>query len=265
MKRCLLILAMLFAQVTVAYAAAPPPPRDLLNRVGIQQQLGAQLPMDAVFTDANGQTAPLSHWIDDRPVVLMPGYFSCPNLCDTTLQAMAYSLDLAGLQPGKDVSVIFLSIDPSESAADATKKQQKLALMKGNNGVGAWHFLVGSEASIQAVTHAAGYRYVYDAKLKQYAHPAGAIVARGDGRINQYLLGVSYAPQTLRQDVAAASRHTLGSLVDQLVLLCCGYDPTTGRHTITVVRVMQWLGVGFLSLLVLVFAVLRRPGRKAPT
>lgn len=264
MKQCMLIFAWLFAQVTLAHAAAPPPPHDLLTHVGIQQQLGAQLPMDAVFTDANGQTAPLSRWIGDRPTLLMAGYFSCPNLCDTVQQAMAYSLALSGLQASKDVSVIFLSIDPTESAVDATRKQQQLVRMKGNASVGAWHFLVGSEASIQAVTRAAGYHYTYDAKLKQYAHPAAAMVVRGDGHINQYLMGVSYVPQTLRFAVAAASRHTLGSIVNQLVMLCCGYDPTTGRHTMTVVRMMQWSGVGFLGLLILVFAWLRRGGRKAP-
>jgi protein SCO1/2 len=38
-------------------------------------------------------------------------------------------------------------------------------------------------------------------------------------------------------------------VVDQLVLLCCGYDPSTGRYSLLIGKVMRWLGVGFALLL----------------
>jgi protein SCO1/2 len=37
--------------------------------------------------------------------------------------------------------------------------------------------------------------------------------------------------------------------VDQLVLLCCGYDPSTGRYSLLIGRVMQFIGIGFAIVL----------------
>ncbi|GAB2560747.1 SCO family protein [Dyella jejuensis] len=239
-------------------SAAPPPPTDLTARVGFDQKLGATLPLDARFTDAAGTTASLRQWMDGHPALLLMGYFRCPNLCDVTQQGLAHAMAVSGLRPGRDVSVMFISIDPRETAADATRSQQMVARMPGDANAAAWHFLRGDAAAIAAVTQATGFRYAYDARLGQYAHPAGLVIATADGRVNQYLMGANYVPQTVHLAVVAASRHTLGSMVDQLVLLCCGYDPATGRYTVTIDRIMQGLGFGFVAVLLGLFLLLRR-------
>jgi protein SCO1/2 len=238
--------------------AAPPPPADLSARADFQQKLGAALPMDARFADASGNTASLAQWMGGRPTMLMLGYFRCPNLCDVTEQGMAHALALSALTPGRDVSVLFVSIDPHDTPAAAATKQQMLAGMRGLGNVSAWRFLVGDANAIDALAHAIGYRYFYDSRLGQYVHPAGLVIVTADGRVNQYLMGVNYVPQTLRLSVVAASHHTLGSIVDQLVLLCCGYDPATGRYTVTITRIMQGLGIGFVMLMIGMFMLLRR-------
>jgi protein SCO1/2 len=195
-----------------------------------------------------------------HPTLLMLGYFHCPNLCDVAQQGMAHAIALSGLQPGKDVSVLFVSIDPRDTPAAARDKQHMISHMQGDANASAWHVLVGKDASIHALAHAIGYRYAYDPRLDQYAHPAGVVIATADGRVNQYLMGVNYVPQTVRLAVVAASHDTLGSIVDQFVLLCCGYDPATGRYTVTINRIMQGLGIGFVVLLLLMFLLLRRRG-----
>ncbi|MBE1161834.1 SCO family protein [Dyella acidiphila] len=258
------MLAVLWLLLMHAAFAGAPPPTDLLARAGIQQHLGAQLPVQMHFVDADGTQATLAQWMDGRPTILMLGYFDCPNLCGVTQQAMAHALALGKLQAGKDVSVIFLSIDPRESADDARQAQRHLLQSNYAGNAGAWHFLMGSDASIHAVAAAVGERYDYDDTIKQYMHPAGAMIVRPDGVVNQYLMGVSFVPRTVRLAVVAASHGTLGNLVDQLVLLCCGYDPTTGRYTLTIVHMMQWLGVAFVSLLA-VLVVLLRYGRRGAT
>jgi protein SCO1/2 len=196
--------------------------------------------------------------MEGRPAVLMLGYFSCPNLCDVAEQGMAHALASSSLAPGRDVSVLFVSIDPHDTPSAAAAKQRMIASMHGLGNASAWRFLVGNENAIDALANAMGYRYFYDARLKQYVHPAGLVVATADGRINQYLMGVNYVPQTLHLAVVAASHHTLGSIVDQLVLLCCGYDPATGRYTVTITRIMQGLGIGFVMLMLTMFMLLRR-------
>jgi len=171
---------------------------------------------------------------------------------------MAHAIALSGLVPGRDVSVLFVSIDPRDTPAAALAKQRMLAGIRGDANAAAWHFLTGNAAVLRTLAHAVGFHYFYDARLDEYAHPAGLVVATADGRINQYLMGVNYLPPTVRLAVVAASRHTLGHLVDQLVLFCCGYDPATGRYTVTISRIMQGLGIGFVAVLLGLFALLRR-------
>ena len=251
-------LALCLIGLSSAHAAAPPPPADLTARVGFDQKLGSQLPMGARFIDASGNMASLRQWIGGRPALLMLGYFRCPNLCDVAEQGMAHAIAGSGLRPGQDVSVIFISIDPHDTTADAVGKQRMLAQMEAGANVPAWHFLLGNAAFIDAVARSIGFRYSYDPRLGQYAHPAGIVIATAQGRANQYLMGVNYVPQTIHLEVVAASHETLGSIVDQLVLLCCGYDPVTGRYTVTIERIMQGLGVGFVAVLLLLFTLLRR-------
>ena len=242
-------------------AGATSPPLDLTRRAGFEQKLGSPLPMAAVFTDASGRRATLGDWMAARPTVLMLGYFRCPNLCDVTEQGLAHALARSGLNPADGLSVLFVSIDPRDTPADANATQSRLAHVPGDTNAAAWHFLVGDAGSITALAHAIGFRYFYDARLDQYAHPAGLVIATADGRVSQYLMGANYVPQSVRLAVVAASHHALGSIVDQLVLLCCGYDPATGRYTVTITRIMQGLGIGFVGVLLIMFALLRhRPG-----
>lgn len=234
------------------------PPPDLNQRAGFEQKLGSQLPMTTMFADASGRRASLGDWMAARPTLLMLGYFRCPNLCDVTEQGLAHAIAQSGLKPADGLSVLFVSIDPRDTPADAHATQTKLAHRPGDANAAAWHFLVGDGASIATLAQAIGFHYFYDARLDQYAHPAGLVVATANGRVNQYLMGANYVPQSVRLAVVAASHRTLGTLVDQLVLLCCGYDPATGRYTVTITRIMQGLGIGFVALLLLMFALLRR-------
>lgn len=256
------LLLFLVCTACASAATAPPPPRNLTSQVGFDQKLAAPLPLAAKFIDASGEVASLGHWMDQRPTLLMLGYFRCPNLCDVAEQGLAHAVALSGLRPGKDMSVIFVSIDARDTPAGAADKQRMVAHMQKGADVAAWHFLVGSPASIHALAQAIGYRYVYDPKLDQFAHPAGLVITTADGKVNQYLMGVNYVPKTLQLAVVAASHHSLGNIVDQLVLLCCGYDPATGRYTVTINRIMQGLGFGFVAILLLLFVLLkrRRPG-----
>ncbi|HET6432787.1 SCO family protein [Dyella sp.] len=261
-----MLLAALFALVTSAVAAgsAPVPPPDLTRKVGFDQRLGAPLPMQAMFTDSHGRSARLGEWIGGRPTVLAMGYFHCPNLCDAVLQGMAHAVRGTGLQPGRDMNVLFVSIDPREQRSDAVTSRRMLEKMSPEAQPGRWHFLRGQPAAIDALAAASGYRYLYDASIDQYAHAAGIVVSTGAGRVAQYFFGVRYPPRSLRLALVDASHGAVGNVVDQLVLLCCGYDPSTGRYSLLIGRVMRWLGVGFaLALGLGLFMALRRRHRHA--
>lgn len=244
-----LVLLTLSLGIPVFAAQAPLPPRDLETRAGFDQHLGAQVPFDLRLRDVDGQETTLAAIAAGKPVLLSLGYYRCPNLCGMVLHGLGDAASTMSLRPGSDYQVVFASIDPHETSTDAAQAARRLARMHPDADVDRWHFLTGEEASIHALANAVGFRYFYDDRNHQYAHAAGAVVLTSQGKVAQYFFGVAFPPDTLRLAVIDASRGQLGSLIDQLVLLCCGYDPATGRYSLLIGRVMQVLGIGFALLL----------------
>lgn len=206
--------------------------------------------MSAHFRDANGHDVTLADLADGKPTLLALGYYRCPNLCDLVLHGIAHALPDLRLGTGEDYQVVFVSIDPREAPGDAQHAAQMLAKMNPAARVDRWHLLTGDQASIHALAQAVGFRYFLDKRNDQYAHAAGVVVLTGQGKVAQYFFGVSYPSAALRLALVGASHGKLGSLIDQLVLLCCGYDPSTGRYSLLIGRVMRILGIGFALLLV---------------
>ena len=251
-----------------AASAPPPPPPDLNARVGYDQNLGASIPEDLHFVDSNGRSTTLAQLAHDRPLLLALGYYRCPNLCDMVLNGLADAATKLTLRPGKDYEIVFLSIDPREKPDDAAAAMQRLALAHPAADLPRWHLLTGEETSIHALAKTIGFRYFYDASIDQYAHAAGAVLLTSaappqQAKVAQYFFGVAFPAATLRLALVDASRGQLGSLIDQLVLLCCGYDPTTGRYSLLIGRVMQVLGVGFALVFAAWLLWVRRSVRSA--
>jgi protein SCO1 len=242
------VLLLLFWLPLVAVAGVPPP-TDLDQRAGFDQRLGAQVPMALHFRDVDGRSVTLAELADGKPVLLALGYYRCPNLCDVVLHGIAHALPKLRLRPGEDYRVVFISIDPRETPVDARHAAQMLARENPAASVDRWHLLSGDQGSIHAVAQAVGFRYFRDPRNAQYAHPAGVVVLTGQGRVAQYFFGVGYAPDALRLALIDASHGELGSLIDRLVLLCCGYDPSTGRYSVLIGRVMQGVGIAFVLLM----------------
>ena len=99
-------------------------------------------------------------------------------------------------------------------------------------------------------------------RSSQYAHPAGAILVSSDGRISRYILGIGYDPLDLRLGLVDASRGVIGSVKDQLLLLCYGYDPAQGKYTAMVGNLVRAGGFAtVVALGLLIFFVSRSSGR----
>ena len=243
-----LVLLLLFWLPLVAGAGVLPP-TDLNQRVGFDQRLGAQLPTTLPFRDADGRSVTLAELAGGKPTLLALGYYRCPNLCDVVLHGIAHALPALRLRLGEDYQVVFISIDPRETPADAHDAARMLARMNPAAHVERWHMLTGDAASTRAVANVVGFRYFHDPRNDQYAHAAGLVVLTGQGKVAQYFFGVSYPPDALRLALVGASHGRLGSLIDRLVLLCCGYDPSTGHYSLLIGRMMQGLGVGFVLLM----------------
>jgi protein SCO1/2 len=212
----------------------------LLSEIGFDQKLGNALPLDAPFRDESGAAVRLGDYFGKRPVVLSLVYFDCPMLCTVSLNGLTSALDILPFEPGREFELVTISFDPKEGPAQATaKKKLQLARYKRPSALAGWHFLTGSQESIDRVTSAVGFRYAWDAETRQFAHPAGTVILTPEGRVSRYLFGIEYAPKDLRLALVESGDGKIGGLVDQALLFCYQYNPHTGRYSTTILGVIQ--------------------------
>lgn len=231
----------------------------MLAGIDVQQKLGATLPMDARFRDETGREVTLDELIADRPVVIAPVYYECPMLCTLVLEGFVKALRPLGFVPGKEFDVIVVSFDPGEtSELAARKKAAYLDLYGKEETAGGWYFLTGTETEIRRVTDAIGFRYVYDAERDEYAHAASIVLATPEGKLARYFFGVEYSTRDLRLGLVEAAAGKIGSVVDQFLLYCYHYDPSTGRYSAAVLNLVRLGGVATVSALLLFFLAMRR-------
>ena len=256
------LAASLFSAVPAQaqYAAGPQRPeaasekRGLLKDVGIDQRIGQQLPLDLTFRNEVGRDVKLGDFFNGKPVVMALAYYECPMLCTQVLNGMTAALKTLSFDAGKDFEVVVVSIDPKDNFRLAANKKAAYVEHYGRPQTAAgWHFLTGDESSINPLAGALVFRYAYDANIKQYAHGAAMYVATPKGIVSRYLLGIDFAPRDLRLALVEASNNVLGSVVDQVLLLCYHYDPSTGKYgaaTLNAVRIGFVATVtGFLAFL----------------
>jgi protein SCO1/2 len=213
-------------------APLPPPP---VKDVGFDQRLGEAIPLDLVFKDEAGRDVRLSQYFGKRPVILSLVYFDCPMLCGMTTDGLVRSVRALRFEPGTDYEILSISFDPRETPEMASEKKRTVMAQYGRrSGPGGWHFLTGGAAPVAALTKAVGFRYVWDADQKQFAHATGVTLLTPQGRIARYFFGIEYPAKDLRLALIEASEEKIGNVVDQLLLLCYHYDPKSGRYTATV-------------------------------
>lgn len=232
----------------------------LLGRIGIDQRLNHQVPLDLTFVDESGRDVRLGDYFGKRPVLLALVYYECPMLCTQVLNGVTGALKVLNFDVGREFDVVAVSINPKEGPGLASAKKQAYLERYGRPGTAdGWHFLTGREENIRALANAVGFRYEYDESIKQYAHGAGVELLTPKGVIARYFYGIEYSPRDLRLGIIEASEERIGSAIDSVLLLCYHYDPATGQYgaaAMTLVRIGAILTmVGFAVFL---FVALRR-------
>lgn len=231
----------------------------VLKKVGFDQRLNAQVPLDLQFTEEAGKTVRLGDYLGEKPVILVMAYYKCPMLCTLVLNGLAQSMRAIPFTLGREFDVVTVSFDPRETPELAAQKKKNYVKSYGRpGGEGGWHFLTGKQEAIEKLTSAIGFRYVYDAKTDQYLHTSGILILTPTGKISRYFYGVSYPARDLRLGLIEASSEKIGSPADQLLLYCFHYDPETGKYTASILNFARALGAVVLVLvIVLVWYLLR--------
>ncbi|GBC83575.1 hypothetical protein HRbin10_02725 [bacterium HR10] len=239
-------------------------PAPILQRVGIDQKLNAQVPLDLVFRDESGRAVALREYFGERPVILSLVYYECPMLCTLILNGLLRSLRALSFTAGREFIVLTVSFDPREGPELAAAKKRAYVRSYGRSEAErGWHFLTGEETAIRRLTEAVGFRYAFDAETGQFAHASGIMVLTPQGRVARYFYGIEYAPRDLRLGLVEAAQGKIGSPVDQLLLYCYHYDPKTGRYSMLIMNVLRLAGAAtVLALGSFMLVMFRRERRK---
>jgi len=251
------------AHVETSSVLSPDALRAMFTDVGFDQRLDAQVPLDLVFKEETGRTIRLREYFGDKPVILVPIYYSCTTVCPMVMSSLTRSLKAVSFDVGKEFRVLSLSINPRENADLALRKQQEYLPRYGRPGAErGWHFLTGEEPAIRQLTAAIGFRYVYDEKTDQFAHATGIVLLTPQGKVARYFYGIDFSPRDLRLGLVEAAAQRIGSPIDQVMLYCYRYDPMTGKYGLIMMNTLRLAGLGtVLALGTFILLTLRRERR----
>ncbi|MFL2541399.1 MAG: SCO family protein [Candidatus Latescibacterota bacterium] len=236
---------------------------NLQQRIGIDQKLGNQLPLDLPFLDSDGNPVHLGDYFGDKPLILSLVYFDCPMLCTQVINSLLRAMNVLSFGAGTEFDVLTISIDPDETPELANaKKIEYLKNYRGREGSTGWHFLTGDQEQIEQLATAVGFRYEYDEPTDQYIHASGIMILTPEGKLARYFYGIDYPPRDLRWGLVEAADGAIGNPVDQLLLLCYSYDPMTGKYGLYIRNSLRIGGLAtILAIGSFIVVMLRRERR----
>lgn len=209
----------MIALIIAALAAATP-------AIGLDEHVGDKLPLNLPFTTPTGEHVQLASVFDGKhPVLLILAYARCEMLCSVVLHG---ATDAVVSHPG-DYTPVVVSLDPHETPGEAGRRQEKLLADIHHPGDrAAFRYLVGDDAAIHALASTLGFHYAWDERTRQYAHPVVIFAITPDGRIAEYLRGVTFPGLAAAMDRAAHGTTTT-SLAQDLVA-CFHFDPSLAKY-----------------------------------
>ena len=227
------------------------PPKGF-EEIGVDEHLGDKIDLESLeFLDENGKKVFLKNFFKgDKPIILILGYYECPRLCSLVFNGFSLSAKSLEWSIGKEFDVVTVSINPEEKPALAKEKKSNYVNHYGRlSAHDGWHFLTGDKKNTEKLARQLGYKYKYDPKIEQYAHAAVIMTLTPKGEISRYLYGIDFKHNDLKLALLEASKGTIGTTVEQLLLYCFHYDPDSNSYSFTIVYLMKIAGL--LTLIIL--------------
>jgi protein SCO1/2 len=227
-------------------------PREVEN-VTVEQNLGDRIALSLPLTDSLGRRVKTGYFIDGKkPTIITLNYSDCPMLCNVQLNQLAKSLSELDLQIGEDFQILTVSIDPKETTEKARETKMKYVeqvLKQHPKADKGWEFCTAQQPIITELADTLGFQYTYDRKSGEYYHPAMLAFLSPEGVISRYSLAVAFEPSDLRKALVEAGEGTVGSPVDQFVLWCFSYDPTSNSYVPQAWKIMRLAGGATVCLM----------------
>jgi protein SCO1/2 len=255
----LLCLVLLHPTLLGAHTGEESTQNEQTEASGLDEHLGARIPLGLTFRDEKGKTVRLGELITG-PTLIVPVYYHCTNVCNLQQSYVAGALTSLAMRPGKEYRVISVSFDEHETPELAAKnKQMYLASMNPTFPADGWHFLTGDRNAIRSLTDAVGFRF--ERRGNDFIHPVVSLVVARDGAIVRYLYGVTILPKDLALALVEAERGKTGPSIRKLVQYCYTYDPVGKTYVFNLLRISAAVVIlvagGFLVFLIF-------SGRKRP-
>jgi len=240
-------------------------PLNSLESVRIEEHRGDSLPVNFLFTDHSGKTAPLKEFfIEEKPVLTALIYYSCPSLCNVHLNFLFEKMKEMNLRLGKDYSFIAISIDPKETHDLAQKKRLNLKeeffsgtlpdSLKEESWEKGVKFLVGTQESIEKISTSLGFFYTFDRPSGEWLHKAVAYTITPAPKffISDYLYALKPEVNDIENSLLRASTFSIGTFVSHVGLFCSRLSPFNkerGEKVLSFVRLISLfvlIGLGVL-------------------
>jgi protein SCO1 len=228
--------------------------------VGVDEHLGAYLPLDLTFQDEQGDTVALSEIID-KPTILTLVYYRCPGICSPLLSGVVDVLEKIELEPGVDYEVLTISFDPTEDPGLAVRKKENF--LRGFHEPfpqDAWRWMVGDSAAIATLTDAVGFRY--KPRGIDFDHPGVLTILSADGKIVRYLNGITFLPFDVKMALMEAAEGKVGPTINRILLYCFSYEREGGKYVFNLLKVTGTLFMVFAVAFATFLVISSRSSRK---
>ena len=244
MKKAVLFFLLLTIS-SVSWAQVNETPKEM-EGVDVIDKLGTKVPLDLVFKDEKGNDVKLgSYFHQSKPVILILAYYECPMLCTFVLNTLAENTTrISNWKAGREYQIVTVSINPKEKPELAVeKKKNYLATMQMAPDSPAWAFLTDPYNNSAKLADSIGFKYSYDKKIGQYAHPAVTFILTEDGVLSRDLFGLTYETKDLKLSLLEASKGKIGNAIEKVLLFCYHYDPNAKGYVLFAQNLMKIAGV----------------------
>lgn len=225
---------------------------------GLSEKPGAVIPDDVLLLNEDSVAFPLKQWIT-RPTLISFVYYHCPSQCPHLLDGIAELVNFSSSAPGVDYQIVTISIDPSESPAEASESAEKY-LTGVNKPVDPffWRFLTADSANLRRLTDAVGYEFRTDGK--NFAHTTSTMLITPEGKVSQYFYGTYFNYMHFDMSVDKASQEMVVPTRLKTLKYCYNYTP--GENPV----LRKWIatyGVVIVATVMILFLFLALKSRKA--
>ncbi len=233
------------------------------NTIGINEKLGAMVPLNLKFIDSDGQTKTLKELMEGKVTLLTLNYYRCAGLCSPQLNQMADMLGRLQLAENTDYKVVTVGFNENETPnLAAAKRKNILNAIHRDYIKDAWHFVIGENNSSGILADTVGFSFKKQVSPEgkvDYMHAATLIVLSPEGKVTRYLNGINQLVKDVKLAILEAKKGEIEPTITKEVPYCFSQEQEIeqkfylGEKIFSVVMLLGLLGL---------FLYLKKIGRK---